>query len=309
MACFCITFFVLVLTAGASPTAQPVDAEPEPYFAINHAPALGGQRFVPIPELTDEFDRAKLDFNKWVHLDGRWPGRAPGIFDASSISVRAGQLWITADRIDQPMTLHGKTWTHRGGLVGSVAPAQVGTYTEAKMKVNATFMSSTFWLMAYPTNTPQGRRAVELDIVECVGVDTREAPDDPGWTKQWDRHYWLSVRNQGPTERTALTQAQIVVEGGITERWRTFGCWWKSAAEIWFYIDGQRVAVLHPDLPFDIPMRLRMVVETYDHNPPPRPGTPGSMFNPDGTRRSVEERSTRYEYVRSWRLAPVDPEP
>lgn len=293
---------LLAYIAGVSAAA------PAPHFVEGHAPELGGQHFVPVPELSDEFDADELNLDKWVRLDGNWPGRPPGIFDAASVSVRDGQLWITADRFDDPIVLHGQTWTHRGGLVGSQVPAQVGTYTEARMKVNATFMSSTFWLMAYPTDTPDGRRSVELDVVECVGVDSREHPDDPWWTKQWDQHYWLSIRNQGPSPDTALSQAQIAVggNGDITEHWRTFACWWKSETEIWFYIDGKRVAVLNPGLPFDIPMRLRMVVETYDHNPPPEKGAPGSVFHPDGTKLSVEERSTRYEYVRTWRVGSAE---
>ncbi|MEM0913058.1 MAG: glycoside hydrolase [Planctomycetota bacterium] len=290
---------VLMLSGWAVGAAA---AEPQPDFAPGQAPDLSGGHFVLVEELSDEFAGDTLDLSKWVRRDANWPGRAPGIFDSDQIAVRDGQLWLTADRIDEPFELHGRRWTHRGALVGSHVPAQVGMYTEARMKMNETFMSSTFWLMEYPVETADGRRSVELDVVECVGFDSRENPDDPNWTKAWADHYWLSVRNQGPTERTALSQAQIPAGGKVTGRWRTFGCWWKSESEIWFYIDGERVAVLHPDLPFDIPMRLRMVVETYDHNPPPAKGEPGSMYHPDGTKRSVEERSTRYEYVRTWRV-------
>ncbi|MEM1110013.1 MAG: hypothetical protein AAGH99_15115 [Planctomycetota bacterium] len=277
----------------------------QPDFADGQAPDLGDGRFELVPELSDEFDGDKLDFTRWIWLDENWPGRPPAIFDSNQVTVKDGQLWLTADRIDEPFDLHGRHWTHRGALVGSRLPADVGMYTEARMMVNATFMSSTFWLMAYPTDTPEGRRSVELDVVECVGVDSRENPDDPWWTKEWDQHYWLSVRNQGPLAKQGLSQAQIDADGPISGRWRTFACWWKSETEIWFYIDGERVAILHPEegLPFNIPMRLRMVVETYDHNPPPEKGAPGSMYHPDGTKRSFEDRSTRYDYVRTWRVA------
>ena len=48
-----------------------------------------------------------------------------------------------------------------------------------------------------------------------------------------------------------------------------------------------------PPADFDIEMYLRMVVETYDWNPVPKDG---------GMTGSKEDRTTTYNWVRSWQL-------
>ena len=47
------------------------------------------------------------------------------------------------------------------------------------------------------------------------------------------------------------------------------------------------------DFAYDLPMYLRLVTETYDWNPVPADG---------GLTGSFEERTTKYDWVRTWKL-------
>lgn len=304
--------FLLVAGCAASPADRAggsgsSDASSAAPVLSADAGVPAGVTFAPIAELSDEFDGTALDETKWTTFDPNWAGRPPALFDPAMVSLRGGELWIAAEKLAAPREARGRTWTHLGALVGSHATLTPGTFTETRMRPNATFMSSTFWMMAYPTETPEGLRAVELDVVECVGVDSRENDDDPAWTKNWGKKFVLSLRNQRPAGRPRdhLDQVDVPVDGTISDRFYTFGCWWVSEHEARIYLDGEEVARLRPrpDLPYSIPMRLRMVVETYDHNPPPPPGHPGALVRADGTPRPLAERATRYDYVRSWRVA------
>nr|WP_281989280.1 T9SS type A sorting domain-containing protein [Aquimarina aggregata] len=76
--------------------------------------------------------------------------------------------------------------------------------------------------------------------------------------------------------------------------YHTYGVWWKSAKELLFYLDGKFVYEVTPAANFNLPMYLRMVVETYDWNPPKN--------GRDGMNDSQANRTTYYDWVRSYRL-------
>ena len=58
--------------------------------------------WVPIPELTDEFDGNRLDSKKWHDHNPQWTGRKPGFFSKSNVAVRDGKLHLTARAEDLP---------------------------------------------------------------------------------------------------------------------------------------------------------------------------------------------------------------
>ena len=60
-----------------------------------------------------------------------------------------------------------------------------------------------------------------------------------------------------------------------------------------FFLDGKFHSKVKPKADFNIPMHLRMVVETYNWNPVPADG---------GMNGSKEDRTTKYDWVRSWKL-------
>lgn len=258
-------------------------------MALPDAPP--GKRWELIPEVSDEFN-AGFDESKWVINSPQWAGRKPGLFKASQVSVQNGNLRITADILPPNERVNG--WTHAGGLVRSaqsIGPDASG-YFETRMKANKTFMSSTFWLIN-KRNEGSGCdvRTTELDITETVGFNSSGA----NWIENTMRRM-----NSNTHSRSVSCGEPVGAIGGnanlgelASANYHTYGAWWKSPTEIVFYLDGVEQFTVTPYAPFNLDMYLRMVVETYDWNPPPSNG---------GMNGSFADRTTYYDYVRSYRL-------
>ncbi|MEM9411469.1 MAG: family 16 glycosylhydrolase [Planctomycetota bacterium] len=269
-------------------------AQTSPQFNPGQDPRPKGQRWELVPELSDEFDGKSLDNSKWMNTDpSRWIGRPPGIFKQDTVSVTGGLLRITNYLLDSPEVQNGNLYTHAGGHLISRTPAQVGYYCEARIKANKTFMSSTFWLITYRNEqTGCDVRTTELDIQECVGQVTSSA----GWAQDFDEsmHSNTHSRNvtcdtpQGSRGNDTLTSTKVY------DDFHTYAAWWKSPTEILFFLDGQFVYSVTPVADFDIEMYMKLVTETYDWNPVPAD---------NGMNGTEEERTTSYDWVRTWQLA------
>ncbi len=279
--------FDVVITRNAPSSSAP-------YF-IGEDPTPPGESWTKVESLSDEFDDDSFDNSKWLNTDpGRWVGRPPGLFKQNTMTEADGHLKLTAYELAAPEVVNGNTFTHAGSYIGSKTAAQVGYYFECKMKANKTFMSSTFWLINH-RNEGSGcdRRVTELDIQECVGQINTSA----SWALQFDE----AIHSNTHSRQADCTSTPTGSEGGNaplgTKAWaeyHVYGAWWKSATEIEFYLDGKKVYTVTPKANFDLPMYMRMVVETYDWNPVP---SDGGMVG-----RTEEERTTSYDWVRTWEL-------
>lgn len=271
--------------------AAPSDAMP--YF-VEVDPTPDGKTWSKIENLSDEFNDDSFDNTKWQNTDpNRWIGRAPGIFKANTVTESEGNLKLTAYQLDSPEVVNGNTFTHAGSNIYSRNDAQVGSYIECRMKANKTFMSSTFWLI---NNRGAGTgcdvRVTELDIQECVGEVTG--------TAQFAQSFDESIHSNTHSRQTACPEtptgsagADANIGSKVYDNYHVYGCWWKSATEIIVYLDGVRVYSITPKADFNLPMALRMVVETYDWNPVPADG---------GMTGTEAERTTYYDWVRTWEL-------
>jgi len=254
-----------------------------------------GKKWEKIENLSDEFNNG-FDTKKWIKNDPQWAGRKPGLFKKEQVSVAGGNLRITADILPPNERLNG--WTHAGGLVRSATkvPASFSGYFEARMKANKTFLSSTFWLIN-KRNEGQGCdfRTTELDITETVGFNS-------------GGHRWIDNNmrrmNSNTHSRGVSCGEPVSANGGGTDlgglasaNYHTYGAWWKSPNEIIFFLDGAEKFRITPPYDFSLDMYLRMVVETYDWNPPPADG---------GMQGSFQDRTTYYDWVRSYRLVDDD---
>lgn len=271
-------------------------AHGQPTFLPGQDPAPADMAWTRVEELSDEFDGTMLDRNKWQDEpvgDGwTWDGRPPGLFRASNVSVDDGKMRITVSKLEEPVIRDGDTFTHQGAIVRSRHPGQVGWYFECRMKANATVMSSTFWLIT----KGRTRKKLELDIQECVGRTTDKAED---WARDWDQifHSNLIHRTNRFNKTRVQLQRHIATPTKNHERFYVYGAWWKSPNEIRFYLDGEYVYSIHPEVTWDVPSYIQMAVETYDWNPIPD----GECLVESGT---WEQRTTQYDWVRTWRLAP-----
>ncbi|WP_108801597.1 carbohydrate-binding protein [Aquimarina sp. Aq107] len=256
-------------------------------FAQPAAP--NGKKWEKIEVMSDEFNGSSLNTNKWAINSPQWEGRKPARFETSSVSVGNGDLKISASKKTNPFN----GWTHNGGLVRSLTKNTYGYY-ETRMKGNKTFMSSTFWLINQ-RNEGSGcnLRVTELDITETVGVNSNGA--------NWVNNMITNMNSNTHSRNTNCNNTPVGQQGNkaplVEASWKnyhTYGVWWKSKSEILFYLDGQFVGQIKPPADFNLPMYLRMVVETYDWNPPKN--------GQDGINDSLENRTTYYDWVRSYRL-------
>ena len=265
----------------------------------NENPAPSGKKWVKIENLSDEFDGSSIDTSKWhtkpviTESGWFWDGRPPGLFIEESISVEDGKLKIEANKLPNTLTQNNKSYDYTGGIVRSINQCKVGCYYETAMKANKTFMSSTFWMMTEENACP---KRTELDVQECIGEITPGAPD---WVVngKWDEIFHSNAFHRTSCQNDTATRKQDQL--GTPKNWSDFfiyGFWWKSETELWFYFNGELAyKITNPTTDFDIPMYYNLAVETYDWNPP----------HPDGNGMeglSKDERSTQYEWIRTWKL-------
>lgn len=236
--------------------------------------APAGQKWQLVANMSDEFAGTSLNTSKWVTAAANgWIGRPPGLFQSSAVSVSGGNLKIEAALLPKATVVNGQTFTHRGAIVGSKSAMTYGYY-ECRMKGNATFMSSTFWLINKKSaGTGCNNRITELDITETVGVLTSSAQASYNKRMNSNTH---SREVSCATPTGSVGNKKDLANGALTSAgYHTYGAWWKSATEIRFFLDGKWVYTITPKADFNLPLFLQMAVETYDFNKPPSGGGMG----------------------------------
>lgn len=280
-----VLIFVLIANSAFS--------QKSPYFQKGEDPKPIEKKWKLVKEMSDEFKGKKINDKKWQISGQGWIGRAPGLFLAENVSVENGKLKVLTTKMEKTVIKHGKEFTHGGGYVGSRKGATYGYY-ECRLKANKTFMSSTFWLI----NEGKGiegcdKRTTELDIQECVGQIVNKAE----WMKYFDQRMNSNTHSRNIPEgcdyKKGTSKAGADAGGKVYDDYHVYAVWWKNKNEVLFFLDGKLVKNVTPPADFDIKMHLRLVVETYDWNPVPEDG---------GMNGSKEERTTSYDWVRSWKL-------
>lgn len=281
-----LTVAILLLSALAY-------GQKAPFFKTGEDPKPNKTKWKLVKGMSDEFDGKKVDEKKWQVSGQGWIGRAPGLFVADNITVADGNLEIITNTLDKPVVKQGKTYTHGGGYVGSYQGMTYGYY-ECRMKANKTFMSSTFWLIN-DRKDAEGcdKRTTELDIQECVG----EVTTDQEWAQLMLNNMNSNTHSRDIPEECSIAPGIIGAKKPLnqlaSEDYHVYGVWWKSKDEVLYFLDGKFHSKVKPAADFNIPMHLRMVVETYDWNPVPADG---------GMTGTPEDRTTYYDWVRTWEL-------
>ncbi|WP_172826875.1 T9SS type A sorting domain-containing protein [Flammeovirga sp. SJP92] len=267
----------------------------QPEFVKGNDPKPLGTSWEMRTDVSDEFEGETLDLAKWKNTDPkRWIGRAPGLFKENTVSINNGNMCITNYLLEKEEVVNGQTFTHGCGHVISQNSVKVGEYIECRMKANKTFLSSTFWLINY-RNEQEGcdRRVTELDIQECVGQLT----DPKSWNDNFDQSMHSNTHSRNVTCDTPTGSIGNNVElssGKVYDDFHVYGAWWKSENEILFFLDGIYQYTVTPAAPFSIDLYIKLVTETYDWNPTPEDG---------GMTGNWEDRTTRYDWVRTWKLS------
>lgn len=258
------------------------------FTLIAQPPAPTGYKWVLNSEFSDEFEGDQLDTTKWFDRSPYWVnGRPPATFRASTVSVKDGNLQIR----NQPLVPATNKYHIAGGAVASKSKQGHYGYYEARMKASGISMSSTFWMKAKYTVGDCERAHQELDIVEAIGMQK----------KGHDLHNFMRS-NTHIFQWDCANNKQVLSRGGncpvvppVHKAYHTYGCWWVDANTIHFYLDGAYQFTINPKQPFDHPMYMHLVTETYNWETPP---TVEELLND-------EINTTYYEYIRSYTLVPA----
>ncbi|WP_010135280.1 family 16 glycosylhydrolase [Ochrovirga pacifica] len=294
----------------------------QPTFNENQDPNTTDKQWVQVPELSDEFNGTELDTDKWSPTpetlwngsDRGWYGSTRSLFDANNASVAEGYLRIEGKKYDTPQyspkddTSKPANRRYGGAYLYGKTYAKEGYYMEAKMKASGTAMSAAFWLKTPPipcsSNASFGEN-LEIDIQECVGVFTGEKGD--AWTNddwavdsKWDRifHYNTHRHNAGNcyTGGKQTKGGKLNFDQKNSEAFHIYAAYWHPGGErIDFFIDGYIVKQVTPAIPFKGELRLIMSSNFYDW-------IEETTAEEMGFNKPLEERYTRFDWVRTWRL-------
>ncbi|MDF4222573.1 family 16 glycosylhydrolase [Maribacter sp. M208] len=251
-----------------------------------------GFKWVINENFTDEFEGNALDTGKWHARSPYWvDGRPPATFRDYSVSVKNGNL-----QIKNSVLKNDEKYTIAGGAVASVAKDALYGYFETRMKASSISMSSTFWLKNKPDTKECPFEVQELDIVEVVGQQKKGGDFR---TKLRSNTHTFYTDCDGT--KTVKSQKGVVSEINppADEAYHVYGCWWVDANTIKIYLDGEYRTTMHPstffrDTPFNRPMYMHLVTETYNWETVP---TPEELAD--------DSRNTSYyDWVRAYTLIP-----
>jgi len=158
-------------------------------------------------------------------------------------------------------------------------------------------MSSTFWLKNKPDTKECPFQVQELDIVEVVGK--QKTGFDFRTQLKSNTHTFQTDCNREKTSKSAGAPA-TKIDPPANEAYHVYGCWWVDANTIKIYLDGKYQFTINPstyykEQPFDKPMYMHMVTETYNWETPP---TPEELADDS-------KNTTYYDWVRSYKLIPI----
>ena len=217
------SLFLLLFLLSPSGTAQdwaklpvPVSAEP-------------GMRWKLQKSLSDDFSYRgkKRRFHKrWNdHYFNKWTGPGLTQWQKDHSAVENGHLVIRASR-------RAGTDQVNCGIITGKEDLMYPVYTEARIKASNLELSSNFWFLSRDS-----RR--EIDALEVYG-----GAAEGYFAKRMSTNFHVFIRSKA-AGITSDFNAQNHVELPKSANWRddyhTFGVYWKSPTEIYFYIDGERL--------------------------------------------------------------------
>ena len=129
-----------------------------------------GSRWVPIQELTDEFEGDRLDSTKWYDYNPTFNGTKPGFFSRDNVSISDGKLNLTTRAEDLPDLPEGHH-TFTTAAVKSKTKVLYG-YFEIKCKPMNSRASSSFWFYAQDPSPANTTWWTEIDVFETCGQCT-----------------------------------------------------------------------------------------------------------------------------------------
>jgi len=173
--------------------------------------------------MSDEFDGAALDADKWWPRNPGWLGRQPAYFWPGNVSVSEGKLHLTMRKEEVPEMPKDKGYhTYTSAAVKSKTRVKYG-YFEIKARPMKSHGSSSFW---FYDSTPE--EWTEIDVFEIGGG----APD-------FERKYNMNVHVfKTPTENEHWSSHGVwEADSDLADDYHVYGLEWDEQKLKW-YFDG-----------------------------------------------------------------------
>lgn len=198
-------------------------------------------------QFSDEFHGKKLDDQKWWDFNPAWVGRKPSYFSRENVSIKKGDLVLTAKKLDPAkVSIENKA---RGydqfstAIVKSKQRSYYGYY-EARCKSMSAAVCNAFWLydpLDLPTKYREGEYSEEIDIFEVFGKANK---------KENQRTYFATIHRYQTPYVESLVNAkkytlpnryvQVKVDYDFYADYHVFGLLWTPNELVW-YLDGKEV--------------------------------------------------------------------
>ncbi len=238
-------------------------------------PGIEGD-FIPIPELSDEFDGANFDTLKWFRNNPTWKGRQPAFFSENNVMQSDGNLSLTMRVEEPPDELKTNGYhTFTTAAVRSRYKVKYG-YFEVKAKAMNSKGGSAFWFFDQTKSL-----WTEIDVFEICGRGERE------------NKYNMAVHVfYTPLENEHWAKGDVwTAPYRFADDFHVFGLEWTPYVIRW-YVDGDSVRTIE-NTHWHQPLTMNFDSETY----------PDWFDLPD-----EKDLPSTYtiEYVRSWRYKTAD---
>jgi beta-glucanase (GH16 family) len=180
-------------------------------------------KWVKYAPMSDEFEGATLDPNKWWPTNPTWRGRQPARFDPNNVKVADGRLHLTMRKEES-----SETWKTRGYHTYTSAAIQSKTlvkygYFEVKARPMKSHGSSSFW---FYHSTPE--LWTEIDVFEIGGRA-------PGFERKDNMNVHVF---RTPTEnRHWSTGGTWIAPADLADDYHVYGLEW-SRDKVQWYFDG-----------------------------------------------------------------------
>ena len=197
------------------------------YVTVSLADPPTPGTWVPIPELTDEFDKDTLDGTKWHDHNPGWKGRKPALFSPANVTVSDGKLHLTAKQEDLPDLPDGYH-SFTTAAVRSKALVRYG-YFEIRCRPMRSKASSAFWF--YHSTKEEW---TEVDVFEICGVG-----------EKWQQRYHMNVHVfHTPQEKRHWSKADVwQAPFPLADDFHVYALEWDRELIRWF-VDGKLVREL-----------------------------------------------------------------
>lgn len=246
-----------------------------------------GQKWVLVEELSDEFNKASLDTEKWNDYHPGWKGRTPSHFLRENVWVDEGLLHLRSNsRVDSMEEVEdsiGDVWVNSAALSSKKRLAQAGWYYETKMKASDISMTNSFWFRMGDYS--------EIDVIEHMGHATSPGRVLMEYEYACNTHVYGSKKDQG----FSIGKRHYMSTRGRDE-FHVYGLWWKDPNTLWFYHNGTRVMEVTPAIPFEEKLHMIFDTEVFKWN-----GLPTIESLKDNRRNTM-----KVDYVRTFKLEEIE---